>query len=120
MSRQHRPWVGYLLAAIGVLGLMAEVGLRFFSFFAGREHHLNHEVLIISSVIGFVGFYIVDPKRAEGGTGILRETAVAVIGVIRSGRRSSDSAVVVATPVDVHAPPKAEAPKADAGEGWEG
>lgn len=98
---QHRPWVGYLLAAIGVMGLLAEGGLHFLSFFLERQYELNHGVLLISMIIGFVGFYIIDPVRAKDGTGILRETAVAVIGVVRSGRRATDADVVVVAPVDI-------------------
>lgn len=101
MSAAHRPWVGYLLATIGLLGLLAEGGLHFFSFFVERDYELNHGVLVISMVIGFVGFYIIDPMKAEGGTGILTKTAVAVIGVVRSGRRATDPEVVVTAEVEV-------------------
>lgn len=111
MGHKHRPWIGYLLAAIGVLGLLAEVGLRFLSFFtAGGDYELNSGVLLVSVIIGFVGFYIINPKGAEGGTSIITRTAVAVIGVIRGGRRATDPPVVVTTEVEGAEPTVAKKP----------
>jgi hypothetical protein len=94
---KHRPWTGYLLAAIGVLVLLFEVGLHFYGYFHHTEYELNHPVLYVAMVIGFVGFYMINPKGAEGGTDILTRTVVAVISVIRSGKATT---AIQVTPVE--------------------
>lgn len=94
----HPPWTGYLLAAIGVGVLLFEIGLHFYGYFTGVAYQLNQPVLYVGMVIGFVGFYMINPKSAEGGTDILTRTAVALISVVRTGNRAGDVKVEV-TPV---------------------
>jgi hypothetical protein len=91
----HRPWAGYFLAALGVLGVLFEIGLHVYGYFSGTPYELNHAVLIMLVMVGFVGFYLVNPKGAEGGADILTRSAVAVVVAIRSGRRATDQFAVV-------------------------
>jgi hypothetical protein len=98
----HRPWTGYLLAAIGVSVLLAEIGLHFYGYFTGVDYKLNPPVLYVAMVIGFVGFYMINPKGAEGGTDILTRSVVAIISVVRTVN-------VQVTPVDRGVPNPAAA-----------
>lgn len=98
---KHRPWTGYLLAAIGVVVLLAEVGMHFYGYFHGIDYELNHPVLYVAMIIGFVGFYMINPKGAEGGSNILTRDITEIISVIRTGRRSTDSFAVVIPPTEV-------------------
>lgn len=103
---KHRPWLGYLLAALGVVGLLAEIGLHSWTVIRhvlgipGDIYELNRGVLVVSAVIGFVGFYMINPAGAEGGAGILTRTAVALISVVRGGKGNVSIEV---TPVDKNA-----------------
>lgn len=94
MSKQ-KPWPGYLLASIGVAVLLFEVSLHFYGYFQGTDYQLNHPVLYVAMVIGFVGFYMINPKGAEGGTDILSRTIIGVISVIRTGKRADELRVEV-------------------------
>lgn len=106
---KRKPWPGYLLAAIGVGVLLFEIGLHFYGYFKGTDYELNHPVLYVAMIIGFVGFYMINPNAAEGGTNILSRTVIGVISVIRTGKRAEDVKVEVTqtaeTPV-VAIPPK--------------
>ena len=92
---KRKPWTGYLLATIGVLVLLFEISLHFYGYFKGTEYELNHPVLYVAMIIGFVGFYMINPARAEGGTNILSRTVIGVISVIRTGKRAEDVKVEV-------------------------
>lgn len=109
----HRPWTGYLLAAIGVAVLLFQIGLYFYGVITGVEFLLYRPVSYLAMVIGFVGFFMINPKQAEGGTDILTRTVVAIISVVRTGKRADDVKVEV-TPVKegtvVTAPPAANNP----------
>lgn len=95
----HRPWTGYLLAATGVAVLLFQIGLYFYGVITGVEFLLYRPVSYLAMVIGFVGFYMINPKQAEGGTDILTRTVVAIISVVRTGKRVDDVKVEV-TPVN--------------------
>jgi hypothetical protein len=95
----HRPWTGYLLAAIGVVVLLAQVALYFYSLFSHVEYALYRPVSYIGIMIGFVGFYMINSKEAVGGATFLRDTVVAIISVVRTGKRAGDAVAVEVTPV---------------------
>jgi hypothetical protein len=96
---KHRPWSGYVLAAIGVIILLSEIALHYYGYFHGKTYELDRPVLYVGLVIGFVGFYMINPKGAEGGTDILTRTVVALISVVRTGKRAGDGVSVEVTPV---------------------
>lgn len=97
---KHRPWIGYLLAALGVAVLLFSLALHFYSYFGGAKYELNYPVIYVGMLIGFVGFYMINPKGAEGGTNILTRTVVAIISVVRSGKSAASATTTVeVTPV---------------------
>lgn len=82
-------------AAIGALILLTEVGLHIASTITDREFELNHGILLIGILFGFVGFYGLDPKRARDGAGFAVDQTVKVINALpRFGRRKSDAVAV--------------------------
>jgi hypothetical protein len=95
----HRPWTGYLLASIGVFVLLFQVGLYFYDVLVGVDYQLYRPVAYIAVMFGFVGFYMIQPKGALEGAGFLRDTVVAFISVVRTGKRAGDSVAVEVTPV---------------------
>lgn len=97
---QHRPWAGYFLAAMGIVGVLLEIGLHVYGYFSGTPYELNRAVLIMLVIIGFVGFYLVSPKGAEGGADIITRSAVAIVVAVRSGRRNTDTFTAI-VPADV-------------------
>jgi hypothetical protein len=96
--KQHRPWAGYFLAAIGVVGVLFEIALNVYGYFVAQPYELNRVVLIMLVIIGFVGFYLVSPKGAEGGADIITRSAVAIVVAVRSGRRNTDTFTAVVPP----------------------
>lgn len=106
---KHRPWTGYLLASIGVGVLLLEIALHFYGYFTGVAYALNQSVLYVAMIIGFVGFYMINPKSAESGTDILSRTVIGIISVVRTGKRAEDVKVEVTatkeTPVPVTVAP---------------
>jgi hypothetical protein len=102
--RHHRPWVGYLLATVGVIGLLTEAGTHAWTVFRhqigkpGDVYELNHLALMVMVALGFVGWYLIAPKGATDGTDILTKRAVDIIVAIRSGRRNTDQFTAVIPP----------------------
>lgn len=90
---------GGVIAALGVLIIVAEV--VFTGFILNETPRWS--MILIGSGIGFVGFFMLDPKGAHEGGDLLVGYGVRILDAIpvRLGRRSSD-AVVAVTPV---APP---------------
>lgn len=95
----HRPWTGYLLASIGVAILLFQVGLYFFGALTHVEYQVYRPVSYIGTLLGFVGFYMINSKGALEGAMFIRESVVAFISVIRTGKRSGDAIAVEVTPV---------------------
>lgn len=98
----NRERAGAVLSLLGVLTLVASVVHYFID-----GHRPDWVILIIGATIGFVGFYLLDPKGAEAVEGTVTGTAVQILSVIRMGRRKSDTVVTTATtgPVVVTAIP---------------
>jgi hypothetical protein len=95
----HRPWTGYLLAAIGVGILLFQVGLYFFGALTHVEYQVYRPVSYIGTMVGFVGFYMINSKGALEGAAFIRDSVVAFISVVRTGKRSGDAIAVEVTPV---------------------
>lgn len=97
MTKRDHPWAAYACALIGLLGLIFEISLHAWTAYrhatgiSGDIYELNRAAFIGSIIIGFIGLYYIDPKRAEGGTDILVRSVVAVGGMWRrTGARSGD------------------------------
>jgi hypothetical protein len=94
---RHRPWAAFICALIGMLGLLFEISLHAWTAYRhamgipGDIYELNHGTFIGSIIVGFIGLYYIDPKKAEGGADILTRSVVAVGGMWRrTGSRSGD------------------------------
>lgn len=98
MKDHNRSKTGIALAATGVFVLLFEIGLHFYGYFHGTDYELNHPVLYVAIMIGFVGFYMLDPKKAEDGSGIISRTVIGVISVIRTGKTGQTVEVQVTKP----------------------
>jgi hypothetical protein len=95
--KAHSPWAAYIAATIGLLGLFFEIGLHAWTAYRhavgipGDIYQLNQAAFIGSIIIGFIGLYYIDPKRAEGGATVLTRSVVAVGGMWRrTGARTGD------------------------------
>lgn len=100
---KHGPWAAYIAATIGILGLTFEIilhawtAIRHSLGIEGDIYELNTAAFVGSIIIGFIGLYYIDPKRAEGGANILTRSVVAVGGMWRrTGSRSGDVQQVTA------------------------
>lgn len=104
--RVHRPWAGYVLALLGVIGVLLELAFHLWTAYRhymgipGDVYELNHWVLIALTILGFVGWYLIKPKSAEDGADIITRNAVRLIIAVRSGRRDTDTFTAV-LPADV-------------------
>jgi protein-S-isoprenylcysteine O-methyltransferase Ste14 len=82
---------GVTFALLGVVTLLIEL-LRYWL----TDHAIHAAPVCIGCLFGFVGFFAISPTRAKEGAGIVVDSTVRVIGVVRGGRRSTDTPVVVA------------------------
>lgn len=103
MSNEDHPWAAYMCAFIGLLGLTFEIALHAWTAFRhaagipGDIYELNRAAFVGSIIIGFIGLYYVDPKRASGGADVLTRSVVAIGGLWRrTGARSGDVQQVTA------------------------
>lgn len=103
---EHRPWGSFLLASIGVAVLLLEVALHVAGYFSGHTYELDHATLFVGVVLGFVGFYGMDPRRARDGGDFLVTAVVRIAGVIPFVRKSGaiPSASVTITPAPTPPP----------------
>jgi hypothetical protein len=102
---QH-PKAGYTLATLGVLVVVAEIALHIYGYFSKNPYELNHAVLLFGVILGFVGFYIIDPRKAEDGGGFLVRSGVDIIKALpRFGRRSTDAVAIPDAKTEVKALP---------------
>jgi hypothetical protein len=104
MTIEHRPWTGYLLASIGVIVLLCQIVLYFFGLLHHVDYFIYRPVSYLGIMLGFVGFYMINSKEAVGGATFLRDTVVAIISVVRTGKRAGDSVAVEVTPVTAGKP----------------
>lgn len=72
------------LVAIGVLVVLAEVAMRIASFYLDRPFELDHTILIAGAVLGFWGFWMINPEKTKEGVEVLTDF------VPRFGRRKTD------------------------------
>lgn len=100
----HRPYTGYALAAVGVGVLLFQIGLYFYGALTHIDYQVYRPVSYIAMMLGFVGFYMIQPKGALEGAGFIRDTVVAFIEVVRTGKRAGDAIAVQVTPVTAGVP----------------
>lgn len=86
---------GAAFALLGVVTLLVELG-RYWLL----GHAIHAAPVCIGCLFGFIGFFILSPKRAVEGAQVVVGSTVSVIGVLRGGRRATDPKVVVADPND--------------------
>jgi hypothetical protein len=109
-----RTGFGIALATIGLVPILIEFAFYFRSSAHGQHYDVSPWVMLGGAVICFVGGFVIDSKKAESAGGFLVDSSVKVIGVIRSGRRSSDNVIVAAPAAEsVGAPPAAAQPVPD-------
>lgn len=103
-SERRRNVGAIILASLGVTLLVTSAVIEIVGEITNRDFEIPHTVLYIGMLLGFAGFYRIDPKQATGGGQFVVDTFVRVATVLR-GRRASD-AVAVVRPEDVKEPPK--------------
>jgi protein-S-isoprenylcysteine O-methyltransferase Ste14 len=81
---------GSALALLGVVVLLVEL-LRYWML----GHVIHAAPVCIGCLFSFAGFFILSPARAKEGAGVVVDSTVRIAGVIRGGRRSTDTPVVV-------------------------
>lgn len=107
---KHFKWVSWGLALVGVAIILGEIARNWLF-----GHRIEAWVVAIGCGFGFFGFYGMDSKRAKDAFGFAVDNSVKVIGVVRSGRRSTD-AIVPQVEVVPEKAPEVGAPHAS-GEG---
>ena len=93
------------LAFLGVALVLVELGL---SYRTGQK--MNGMRLLVGSIIGFVGFYGLDPKELREAGTLVYTWASGILLIVRAGKRTTDtSETKVVTTVDLsHEPPTVE------------
>jgi hypothetical protein len=81
---------GCTLALIGAVTLLIEL-LRYWL----TDHPIHAAPVCIGCLFGFVGAFVLNPRQAKEGAGIVVDSTVRIVGVVRGGRRSTDTPVVV-------------------------
>jgi hypothetical protein len=99
---KSRTIAGGLMAILGLIVILSEIGLHLYSAITHTHYEMDHIVLMIGAVIGMWGCYLVDRKTAEGAVGFV---AGSVGQIVRGGRRSTDTPVVVTKPSDPETKP---------------
>ncbi len=99
MSGREQHYFGVALAACGVGVLLMELS-RYWMYL----HPIHAWPVVIGCLIAFLGFYLLNPSSARDGAQIVVDSAVRIIGVVRSGRRSTDVRVI-AEPLPSEATP---------------
>lgn len=97
-----RGLAGKFMAVIGVLIVIAEIALHFISWYLERDYEMDHMVVIIGAVIGFVGFWTLDPKETKEGAAVLKDLWPSLP---RFGRRKSDAIAVPEVKTEITAVP---------------
>ena len=88
-SGKSRPKSGYALIALAIVIEAVELG-RYWLI----NHPLHMPPQIIAGVIGFIGFYVRNPKQTKDGALILADIGTRFVAVFRTGKRRDDVKVV--------------------------
>lgn len=102
-----------VMAILGVLVILAEIGLHIAAAISPTfSYELNHVVLIAGAIIGFWGLFQVEPKGAKEIAGIIADV------LPKFGRRSTDAVAVPEAETTVKAVPVTSVPR-DEADGFE-
>lgn len=93
---------GRILATLGTLVVLAEAGTYYFYIYKLHQHYdPNVTILLIGSVLGFMGYYVQAPKRAMQAADFITTRVEHIMG----GRRKDDpSDVVIAQKTEIIQP----------------
>jgi len=80
-----RPYAAVGFISLALLFILPEVALRIF-----RERRIDGDVMAIASVVGFVGFYLMDPKDTTSAGTWLVDAGIRIVNTVRPGKRSTD------------------------------
>jgi hypothetical protein len=97
---QSRPKSAYVLIVLGLIIEAVELG-RYWLI----NHPLHWQPQAIAFTLGFVGFYIFNPKGTLKGATFLVNSAGGFIALIRTGKRAGDVKIIEASPNDTIPPP---------------
>lgn len=108
-------WAFKAMAAIAVVILLVCVGLQIWGAVKHVTIEIPHSVFYVAMLLGFVGFYGLDPKRAKDGGSFIVESTTRLVSAVRFGRRSSDNIAAVVSSTTTTKMPSADDPpvKAD-------
>jgi hypothetical protein len=109
--KRPRNLFAHAIAALGGGIVLTEL-FRYWAY----DHTMEGGVIAIGFTIAFVGAYMADRKGALEGGGFIVDSATRIIAVVRSGRRSTDTAVVVTTDAPLAIPDMAKVPAPEHGE----
>lgn len=86
---------GIILATLGVSTLVIELGLYWLSPYTfGQPHAIHAPPVLIGCVLGFVGFYLLDPHGALEGGRFLVQSATGVLAIVRGGAKRPGDVVI--------------------------
>lgn len=98
---------GKFLASIGLLVILGELALHFIAYLTDVKYELNEAVILIGALLGFVGFWIIDPKKTKDGATVIGDF------VPRFGRRKTDPVAIPLAETTVAAVPPVEEKRHD-------
>lgn len=92
--RRIRPYAAILFVSLGLAIWGVELVLHWIE--PGRA--IGGVPIALGSVLGFVGFYLLDHTDAKDGATFVIDKGIAFIGAVRGGRRATDPVVVAPAP----------------------
>lgn len=92
--RRIRPYAAMLFITLGLAIWGVELVLHWIN--PGRE--IGGFAIALGSVLGFIGFYLLDHTDAKDGATFVVDKAITFIGAVRGGRRATDPVVVAPAP----------------------
>ena len=108
MTARAKERAGWGVFLTGLAMMLAEYLLHIWSHFHGPEYRLSLGALGIGAVFTFIGWFWLYRQDALVGGKFILDGVLGVLGVIRSGRRATDAAVVVQAPPPI--PPDQDKP----------
>lgn len=97
MTERKQNWPAAILAAIGVAVVLFEIFLYGYTAVRnvlgvpGTVWELHHPVLWVGVGLGFVGFFWLDPNKAERGADVVTRSVIALGSFWRrTGARTGD------------------------------
>lgn len=104
------------LAVVAALVWLIAIVLHFVGFFTGHTYEFDADLLIISGILGFVGFYGLDSSRAKDGGAFIVTQGIRVLREMpKFGRRATDASAVPNVETTVTAVPTTTDPAVERG-----